>query len=351
MNLLEKTIAQIGGLDQAAMQGAQARLNDLTKPLGSLGILEELVVKVAGITGNPRPRIGDKVIIIMAGDHGVVEENVTGYPQEVTPQMVLNFVQGGAAINVMARHVGARIQCVDVGVAATMDNSGVTVKKVSCGTKNMAKGPAMTREEAIRSVEAGIQVAEEQIAKGATIIATGDMGIGNTTASSAILAVLSGMPMDCIVGRGTGIDDAMIRHKKEIVRRAVTLNNPDPRDGIDVLAKVGGLEIGGIAGVILGAAASQVPVIVDGFISGAGALIAGKIAPQSLPFMIASHDSVEPGHRIMLKMLGIEPMLQMKMRLGEGTGAALVIGLVEVACKVINEMATFSEAGVSEQVK
>ncbi|MCG0276903.1 MAG: nicotinate-nucleotide--dimethylbenzimidazole phosphoribosyltransferase, partial [Thermosediminibacteraceae bacterium] len=273
------------------------------------------------------------------------------YPQEVTPQMVLNFLSGGAAINVLARHEGAGIICVDVGMAADVNHPQLVVKKVKKGTENMTKGPAMTREEAVRAIEVGIETAWEQIEAGADLIATGDMGIGNTTPSSAILSVFADEPLERLVGRGTGVSDARWQKKLNAIKRALEVNKPNPQDPVGVLAKVGGLEIGGIAGVILGAASRRVPVIIDGFISSAGALIASKIEPRSTQFMIASHLSQEPGHKIMLNLLGLEPMIFMRMRLGEGTGAVLAMNFVEAAVKIIREMATFDEAGVSKEVK
>jgi len=350
MNKLEDTIARIKKLDQAAMKQAAARQDQLTKPQGSLGILEELSIRLAGIQGDQLPVIRKKVIIVMAGDHGVVAEGVSAFPQEVTPQMVANFAAGGAGINVLARHVGAEVRVVDMGVAAEVDQiPGVLRKKVRPGTANMAQGPAMTRQEAIACVEAGIEVAEDEIEDGADLLGTGDMGIGNTTPSSAILTVFSGASLEHTVGRGTGIGASALEQKREAIRRAIAANQPDPADGIDVLAKVGGLEIGGLAGVILGAAANHVPVIIDGFISAAAALVAASICPASKEYMIASHVSVEPGHKLMLEELGLKPMLFMNMRLGEGTGAALASSLVEASTKVLSEMATFAEAGVAEK--
>lgn len=346
--ILEQALAQIRPLDRAAMARAQARLDSLTKPPGSLGVLEELGVKLAGITGRVPPMIKDKVIIIVAGDHAVATAGVSAYPQEVTAQMVRNFLRGGAAINVLSRHVGARITCVDVGVAADLaDAKGLVVDKVGYGAQNIASGPAMSRAEAVRCVEAGINAAWREIAHGADIIGTGDMGIANTTPSTAILSVFSGFQPSQIVGRGTGVDDAGLHRKIQVIAQAIAVNRPDPRDGLDVLAKVGGMEIGGIAGVILGAAARHVPVVIDGFISGAGALVASRLAPTAVEYMIASHNSIEPGHKLMMHLLNARPMLDMKMRLGEGTGAALAINLVEAAVKIMREMATFAEAQVS----
>lgn len=349
MRLLRQTVESIGELDAKAMAEAVERQNRLTKPPGSLGVLEELAVRVAGITSSPLPDIGDKVIITMAGDHGVVAEGVSAYPQEVTAQMVSNFVRGGAAINVLARHAGARVVVVDMGVAAPVVQEGVMHRRIRPGTDNMAQGPAMSIEEAVASLEAGIGVVDQEIERGAQLIGTGDMGIGNTTPSSAVLAVFSGMPAERFVGRGTGIDDASWKRKVSTVYRALEVNRPDPRDAVEVLAKVGGLEIGGLAGCILGAAARRVPVLVDGFISGAAALVAARIEPKAREFMIASHLSVEPGHRLMLELLGLKPVLQMNLRLGEGTGAALAMNLIDASLKIMREMATFDSAGVSNR--
>ena len=352
MDKLQSTIHRIRPLDQEAMRQAQARQDNLTKPQGSLGLLEELSVKVAGIQGLAQPRIRDKVIITMAGDHGVATEGVSLFPQEVTAQMVYNFLRGGAGINVLARHVGARVVVVDMGVATDLEpHPELLVKKVAYGTKNMAQEPAMSREEAIQSIEAGIEIVESELSRGMDIVGTGDMGIGNTTPSSAIVAALTGAPVADVTGRGTGIGDEQLAHKVETVERALAVNRPDPADPLDVLAKVGGLEIGGIAGVVLGAAAHRLPVVLDGFISGAGALIAARLAPQVKDYLIAAHLSVELGHRLVLERLGLTPLLNLNLRLGEGTGAALGISLVEAAVKVLNEMATFADAGVSEAME
>jgi nicotinate-nucleotide--dimethylbenzimidazole phosphoribosyltransferase len=346
---LQETIRNIKPLDKRAMDAARARQDQLTKPQGSLGVLEELSIQLAGIQAAEKPVIGKKVIIVMAGDHGVVAEGVSAFPQEVTPQMVANFANGGAGINVLARHAGAEVRIVDIGVAVPVEIEGVIQSKVKAGTDNMAEGPAMSDDEAVQCLETGIRLAEAEIASGATVLGTGDMGIGNTTPSSAILTVISGVDLETTVGRGTGIGSEALVGKREVIRRAIEINNPDPKDGFDVLAKVGGLEIGGLAGVILGAAANRVPVVIDGFISSAAALIAASIAPESREYMIASHVSVEPGHKLMLEELGLKPMLFMNMRLGEGTGAALASSLVEASARVLTEMATFADAGVAEK--
>jgi len=269
----------------------------------------------------------------------------------VTPQMVYNFLRGGAGINVLARHVGARVVVADLGVATKMEEHRSLIdKKVAMGTQNMAKGPAMSREEAIRSIEAGIELVEEELSKGIDILGTGDMGIGNTTSSSAITAALTGVDVAIVTGRGTGLDDEGWRRKVKVIQRALDINRPDPREGIDVLSKLGGFEIGGIAGVILAGAKYQIPVVIDGFISGAAALIATSFSPKVKPYLIASHQSAEKGHKIILEHLGLKPLLNLDLRLGEGTGAALGIFLVEASIRILNEMTTFAEAGVSEKV-
>ena len=350
MEKMNHTLAEIKPVDKEAMAEARKRQDDLTKPQGSLGQLESLSIQIAGIKGNPRPRITHKVIFTLAGDHGVTKEGVSAYPSEVTPQMVYNFLRGGAAINVLARSVGARVVIADLGVASILErHPDLRDRKVAMGTQNMAKGPAMTREEAIRSIEAGMELVEEELSKGVDILGTGDMGIGNTTASSAITAALTGADVAAVTGRGTGVDDKGWEKKVKVIQKALELNRPDPKDPIDVLSKVGGFEIGGIAGVILAGARYRIPVVLDGFISGAAALIAASISPQVKPFLIASHQSVEEGHRIILDRLGVKPLLNLGLRLGEGTGAALGISLVEASLKILDEMATFSEAGVSEK--
>ncbi|MCL4377825.1 MAG: nicotinate-nucleotide--dimethylbenzimidazole phosphoribosyltransferase [Actinobacteria bacterium] len=351
--LMKETIERIGKLDKGIMDRAQAKLDSLTKPLGSLGRLEELAKQVVGITNNMSPKFSKKLVIVMAADHGVVDEGVSAYPREVTPQMVYNFLRGGAGINVLSRHVGAGVLVVDIGVAADLENvaknKGIVVKKVGFGTSNMVKGPAMTRDQAIQSIETGIEVAQSMIKSGYSIIGTGDMGIGNTTASSAIASCICDVGTELVTGYGTGIDEAGFKKKVEVIKKSIRKNNPDRTDGIDVLSKIGGFEIGGIAGVILGCASGKVPVVIDGFISGAGALIAEAIAPDSRNYMIASHSSVEKGHKIVLEKLKLKPLFNFDMRLGEGTGAAIGMSITEASIKILNEMATFDEAGVSQK--
>jgi nicotinate-nucleotide--dimethylbenzimidazole phosphoribosyltransferase len=349
MMSLEETIRKIGALDERAMSVARERQDNLPKPQRSLGSLEDLAIKIAGITGNPMPKLTEKVIITMAGDHGVTEEGISVFPKEVTAQMIFNFLSGGAAINVLARHVGARIVVVDMGVAADIPDERLVTRKIAYGTANITKGPAMTHEDALRSLEAGIEVLGLEAEKGMDIVGVGDMGIGNTTPSSAITAVITGEMVRAVTGRGTGIDDAMLERKIQVVEEALRVNQPNRRDPIDVLAKVGGFEIGGMAGVMLAAAAHRIPIVIDGFISGAAALIAYELAPTVKAYIIAAHRSVERGHAGILEYLGVKPLLDLNLRLGEGSGAALGISIVEAACKILTEMATFGEAGVAEQ--
>nr|CBH38100.1 nicotinate-nucleotide-dimethylbenzimidazolephosphoribosyltransferase [uncultured archaeon] len=349
MWIMEETIKKIGALDERAISAARARQDILTKPAGSLGTLEDISQKVAGITGNAMPKMKDKVIITMAGDHGVTDDGVSAYPKEVTAQMVYNFLNGGAAINVLARHAGARVVIVDMGVAVDFSHERLVAKKIAYGTANMAKGPAMSYEDAVRSIEAGIEVFESEAKKGVDIVGLGDMGIGNTTPSSAIVAVITGYDVEKVTGRGTGIDDAGLEKKIAVIEAAIRVNKPNNKDAIDVLAKVGGFEIGGMAGVILAAASHRVPVVIDGFISGTAALVAYGIAPAVKDYMIAAHRSVERGHSVTLDYIGLKPLLDLDMRLGEGTGAALGISIVDAACKILGEMATFEDAGVSEK--
>jgi nicotinate-nucleotide--dimethylbenzimidazole phosphoribosyltransferase len=291
-----------------------------------------------------------KAVVVMAADHGVARQGVSAYPPEVTPQMVMNFLHGGAAINVLARLAGARVTIVDVGVAADMgDQRGLVSRKVAYGTADITKGPAMSAAQAEEAIQAGLDVVAAESEAGLDLVATGDMGIGNTTPSSAIIAALTGLPVAQVTGRGTGVDDVGLSRKVAAIEEALAVNRPDPDDAFDVLVKVGGLEIAGLAGVIIGAATRRVPVVIDGFISGAAAVIAAGIAPQVKPYLIASHRSVEIGHIAMLDLLGLQPILNLELQLGEGTGAALAFNVVEAAARILDEMATFTEAGVSEK--
>jgi nicotinate-nucleotide--dimethylbenzimidazole phosphoribosyltransferase len=337
-------------IDAQAVAAARARQDTLTKPTGSLGRLEALSVQIAGITGQARPSLARKAIIVMAADHGVAGEGVSAYPAAVTPQMVLNFARGGAAINVLARQAGARVVVVDMGVAAELGEvAGVLNRKVASGTKNLAAGPAMSHREAEQAVQVGLDVVAAEIARGLDLVATGDMGIGNTTPSAAIVAVYTRLPAAAVTGRGTGVDDAGLARKVAAIERGLAVNRPDPSDAMDVLSKVGGFEIGGLAGVMIGAAAQRVPVVIDGFISGAAALIAVGLCRDVQPYLIAAHQSVEIGHRALLDRLALQPLLDLDLRLGEGSGATLAFGLVEASVRILNEMATFEEAGVSDK--
>jgi len=350
MGRIKQAVGEIGKLDHPFMKKAQERLDNLTKPQGSLGRLEELARVIVGITKKENPVLKNKVIFTFAGDHGVTEEGISAFPKEVTPQMVYNFLRGGAGINVLANHVGARVVVVDAGVAADLEpHPDLVIKKINYGTKNMTKGPAMTREEAIRSIESGMEVFDEQFKKGVDIIGTGDMGIGNTTPSSAMASLFTGRPVEEVTGRGTGISDTALKNKIDVIKRAFEINKPDPKDPIDVLSKVGGFEIGGVSGIIIRAASKNIPVVIDGFISGAAALLAYHLEPKIKHYLIAAHCSVERGHRLILDHMGLSPLLDLNMRLGEGTGAALAMNLAEAGIKIMTQMATFKGAGVSER--
>ncbi len=347
---IQETIRAVDDLDRSAMETARLRQDVLTKPQGSLGRLESLHVQLAGITGNLLPNVERKAVIVMAGDHGITAEGVSAYPAEVTAQMVLNFVRGGAAINVLAEQAGARVVIVDMGVATDLPaNPAIVSRPVARGTANMAQGPAMTRAQASQAVAGGIAVVNAEIARGLDLVATGDMGIGNTAASSAIVAAITGKPVAAITGRGAGIDDAGIQRKIAAIEQALAVNQPEPNDPLDVLAKVGGFEIGGLVGVILGAAAQRVPVLIDGFISGAAALLAVDLCSAVRGYLIAAHMSVEIGHRTILERLELMPLATLDLRLGEGTGAALAMHLVEAACRIPRRMATFAQAGIAER--
>jgi nicotinate-nucleotide--dimethylbenzimidazole phosphoribosyltransferase len=350
MTELAQIISQIEPVDPAWLDRAQERLDFLTKPQGSLGRLEELAARYVGMRRELLPPLEVKKVVVFAGDHGVVAEGVSAYPQEVTFQMVHNFLQGGAGINALARQVRARVEVVDIGVNHDFgDVPELVSRKVAYGTRNMAQEPAMTREEALRALLVGVERAEEATAGGVDALAAGDMGIGNTTPAAALAAVFSGRPVSAVTGRGTGIEDDVWRHKVAIINRALSLHRPDPGDPVGVLAAVGGLEIAGIAGLILGCAASRRPLLLDGFIATAGALVAVALAPSASDYLIAAHRSVEPGHQTMLDFLGLKPLLNLQMRLGEGTGAALGLGLLEAGVRIYREMATFDEAGVAEK--
>lgn len=350
MSLLDRTIAEILPPDRGREVDIRARLDRLTKPPGSLGDLEELAVRYCLATGTSRPRMGKKMIFTFAGDHGVAAEGVSAYPRNVTALMVRNMLAGGAAVNVLARHAGVEVRVVDIGVDDPLENArGLIARKIRRGTANIAEGPAMTREEARRAVEAGIDLAQGGAAEGATLIGTGEMGIANTTPSSAIFAALLPCGAKEVTGRGTGIDEETLRRKIAVVERALAANGEGLSDPLTALASVGGMEIAGICGLILGAASRRVPVVVDGFISSAGALVALRMCPCLKEYLFFSHLSTETGHGVFLERFGVRPILDLGMRLGEGTGAALAMFLIEAAVKLYNEMATFQSAGISEK--
>ncbi|MDI6744020.1 MAG: nicotinate-nucleotide--dimethylbenzimidazole phosphoribosyltransferase [Thermodesulfovibrionales bacterium] len=351
MGLLNDTLKNMKAVNGEWHETAQKHLDNLTKPLGSLGRLEEFARRLVAITGNKNPILDKKVIFTFAGDHGVTEEGVSAFPKAVTQQMVLNFIRGGAGINVLARHAGADVVVIDIGVDHDFgETEGLINLKVINGTKNFAKEPAMTREDAVRCIETGIELANGYAKKGYKLFGTGDMGIGNTTPSSAIAAVLAGRPVSEVTGKGTGITDESLQNKIKVIEKGINLNKPNPNDAIDVLSKVGGAEIGGIAGLVLGAASNRIPVVIDGFISTAGALITYCIEPKVKDYIFAAHNSVEIGHKLMLDKMGLSPILDLNLRLGEGTGAALAMLMIEAGLKIYKEMATFGEAGVSEKV-
>lgn len=344
---LQEIVAEIEPLDNGIMDAAQYRLDHLTKPRGSLGRLESMARRVCGIRNTLTPVLKNKVILTFAGDHGVVEEGVSSVPQEVTRQMVYNFLAGGAGVNVLAHHVGAQVRVIDVGVAVPLEAEGLLRHKVKHGTENMMKGPAMSVEEALAAVAAGMECGANAISDGAQILGTGEMGIGNTTPSAALFAALLELDVEEVTGRGTGVDDKTLNHKIEVIRKSLAINRERLQDPLDALAAVGGLEIAAICGMILEAARRRVPVVVDGFISSAGALVAMKLNRTALDYCFFSHLSAEQGHRHFFATTGLKPILHLDMRLGEGTGAALAMGLIEASVKIITEMATFDEAGVS----
>ena len=347
---LADVLKQIRELDAVAAAETQRRLDRLTKPQGSLGRLEELAVQYCAITGECKPAVPRALVFTFAADHGVVDEGVSAYPRDVTAQMVLNFLRGGAGVNVLARHAGTEVRVVDIGVAHDFGTvAGLINRKVMKGTRNMLHVPAMDRTTAEQALMIGVELAADAVRHGIGLIGTGEMGIGNTTASAAIAAVMTGEAVHAVTGMGTGIDEQGRARKISVIERALACHRPDRHDALDVLAKVGGLEIAGMAGLILGGAAAQVPVVLDGFIAGAAALIAAGLQPRCRPYLVASHRSVERGHRVVLDTLQLKPLFDLDLRLGEGTGACLGMGLVQAAIKVLTEMATFDEAGVSER--
>ncbi len=346
---LHAVIDSIKPLDEAAMDKTRARMDILTKPQGSLGRMEDLAVQLSGISGDFFPCGSKKRVVVMAADHGVTEEGVSAYPSEVTAQMVANFTGGGAAINVLGRQGDVEVEVVDVGVKADPNLPGVKRIRVKAGTDNFRRRPAMSRAEALQAIAAGIECAEEAAEAGIKVLATGEMGIGNTTASSAVMAALTGYETSLVVGRGTGLDDDKLRHKQEVVAGALDMHKPDPGDPLGVLSLVGGLEIAALTGLILGAAKRRIPVVIDGFISSTAALAAFKLCPNVWHYLLPSHLSAESGHALLMDYLDLKPYINMGMRLGEGTGAVLAMHLLEAAARITLEMATFEDANVSNK--
>ncbi len=344
LNLLLEEITEP---DARAAAGMQSRLDAKIKPVRSLGVLEDIAVQIAGIMGTDRPVIRDRAVLLMAGDHGVVAEGVSAAPQEITAQMFYSYLSGGGGINVLASHGKARVIPTDVGMVPPLDPPHLMERRVKDGTDNMAKGPAMSRTDALKALFTGALVAAEAAESGVNLLATGEVGIGNTTPSAALISVFTGHSVEEVTGRGTGLKDDALLHKQQVIRSAIELNRPDPSDPLDTLSKVGGLEIAALAGMILEASCRRIPVILDGIISMAGALTAARLCPSCSHYLITSHSSEEKGHEIGLRSLGLKPRLDLNMRLGEGTGAALMFPLVDAALKVADEMATFEAAGVT----
>lgn len=346
---MSRTLTDIQPLDKEMGKKARAYIDNLTKPPGSLGRLEELAIELAEMTSEAFPVVSPPGVIVFAADHGVVDEGVSAFPQEVTVQMILNFLTGGAAINVFSRQIGAAFEVVDVGVAGDIRAEGVVNRKIRYGTGNFCNQDAMTREEVEKALAVGYERAENMIQQGSKCLILGEMGIGNTTASSAILAVLSGQDVHGLVGCGTGIAPEKLSHKKAVIERAIEERNPDKNDPIDVLAKVGGLEIAAMTGAMLAGARHRIPILLDGFICTVAALLAKEICSTSCKYMIAGHRSVEPGHEMALKLLGKKPILDLGLRLGEGSGAAVAFPILQSAALMLKEMATFTSAGITKQ--
>lgn len=345
--MLKKTLEEIQPLNEKVMLEAEARVNQLIKPPGSLGQLEGLAVQIAGITGQVHPSVEKKTIITLAGDHGVYEEDVTANPQEVTYAQSILMAKGLPGVCAISRISNATVTVVDIGVNKDLPKDvKVIPRKIKYGTDNIAKGPAMTREEAIRSIEVGIEMADLALDEGVQIIGTGEIGIANTTPTTAMLATFAQIDPESITGPGAGTGQGGIAHKVAVIRRAIQANTPDANDPIDVLAKVGGLEIGGMAGVMIGAAKNRLPVVVDGYIATVAALLAVKLEPKVALYLIASHATEEPGGRLASELVGIEPVLHMNMCLGEGSGAALMFPIIDAAMSMMHHMPTFDDVGM-----
>ncbi len=350
MKLLEKTLNSVGDLYEEAMSEAENRQKSLFKPAGSLGKFERMSVQLAGITGKARNSLSKKLIIIMAADNGVIEEGVSVKRVETTASITENIVAGGTGISVLAKHAGSDLMVIDIGINAEIHSPGIINRKIRYGTGNIMKGPAMTREETIRAIETGIEAVFEASQKGYELIGTGEAGIGNTTTSSAIFSLYSDSEIEEVTGMGAGLSDEGVKKKIEVIKKSIELNHPDPSDPVDVLSKVGGLDIAGLVGCYLGCASKRIPVVIDGFISGVAALMTIKLNEKTRNFMFPSHISSEKGGKKLMEFLSMEPLVSMDMRLGEGTGCTISFFILEGACKIINEMFTCKEAVGQEQI-
>ncbi len=345
MSILFETINRIENIDKTVSEKSRLRVDSLIKPQGSLGNLEDILIRLSGIQKTIHPKIEKKAVIVCAGDHKIIEEGVATSKKDITLIQALNMTKGYTGVCALAKQVKAEVVVVDVGIDNEVPDSDIINKKVKYGADNFSKQPAMSKEEAIRSIEAGITVAEDLIKSGVNLLATGEMGIGNTTPSSAIVSVIAGVDPSEVTGMGANLPQSKVKHKADVIRKGISINNPNPLDGIDVLAKVGGLEIGAMAGVMIAGAANNVPVVIDGFICSAAALIAITIEPKVKDYLFASHSSLEPGAKKASELLGLKPCLDMNMRLGEGTGAVLMFNIIEAATFMNSEMLTFKEAG------
>lgn len=348
--MLYEILTELNGLDCAAMASAQARLDSLTKPLGSLGTLEDMIVRLSGINSTACPRVDNKAIVIMCADNGVVEEGVSSCPKSVTASVTCNFTKGFTGINVFSRLTEAKLVIVDIGVDGDIPYDTILNRKIRRGTANMAKGSAMTHEEAIRAINAGIEIVRDLKIQGINLLGTGEMGIGNTTTSTAVSAVLTGRPVEIMTGKGSGLSKEAFLAKIGVIKKAIEINKPDPKDAVDVISKVGGFDIAGLTGCFLGAAIYRIPIVIDGFISAVAALAAVKICPAARDFMFPSHGSAEPGTAAVMEALNMQPMLNLNMRLGEGTGAALGFQLFDAALAAYYQMGSFGDAEIEQYV-
>lgn len=349
MELLKNTLQCIEPLNEEAMKKAWDRLDSLTKPIGSLGELENIVAKMAGITGKIHNKINKKNVVIMCSDNGVVEEGVSNCPKSVTATVTNNFTREITGVYVLSKFASSDITIVDVGVDVDFDNPKIINRKIAYGTMNMMKGPAMTREQTIRAIEVGIETMDDLVKQGYDLFGTGEMGVGNTATSAAILSVFSGLTVDMCVGKGSGITEEQFIIKKRVVQKAIEVNKPDKNDVIDVLAKVGGLDIAALCGCFLAAAKNRVPIVIDGFISGAAALCAYKLNPLVKEYIFPSHLSAEPGAAFAMKEIGLKPMLNLNMRLGEGSGCPLAFNIIEAALFTMDNMGTFEDAALDSK--